>query len=251
LEKLSPRSYVTGGFDIIKPSIIDFIGKALRKNSKSWWFDNIHSKLKNERGDITQSGTISDLYNVLDEALCFKVIRYNNKIFIKEIGHNGMNLVNNLYAIRNAWAHTPGKGMTENDGDNALQIMIELMQLIDNDAIIRLYSIKDQMHKYYYSDKNVISTKENLINFLNDKILLPVINDGRDTLIVKEAKNRVYHTQEYFENMKTAEEVVDFFWDNIVNNPRGLESHKILKECGFTTFEDVRKEFNTLCYGIE
>jgi len=31
MEKLTPRSYVTGGFDIIKPSLIDFIGKTLRK----------------------------------------------------------------------------------------------------------------------------------------------------------------------------------------------------------------------------
>jgi len=34
-----------------------------------------------------------------------------------------------------------------------------------------------------------------------------------------------------------------------VNNPRGLDSHRVFKECGLTTFEDVRAEFNFLCYG--
>jgi len=49
--------------------------------------------------------------------------------------------------------------------------------------------------------------------------------------------------------MKISEEVVNFFWNNIVNNPRGLDSHKVFRECGLTTFEDVRSEFNFLCYG--
>ena len=34
-----------------------------------------------------------------------------------------------------------------------------------------------------------------------------------------------------------------------MNNPRGLDSHRVFKECGLTTFEDVRAEFNFLCYG--
>jgi len=36
MEKLTPRSYVTGGFDIIKPSLIDFIGKTLRKTGRTY-----------------------------------------------------------------------------------------------------------------------------------------------------------------------------------------------------------------------
>ena len=43
MEKLTPRSYVTGGFDIIKPSLIDFIGKTLRKTGKTWWHDYIYT----------------------------------------------------------------------------------------------------------------------------------------------------------------------------------------------------------------
>jgi hypothetical protein len=45
MEKLSPRSYVTGGFDIIKPSLIEFIGRVLRKTGKTWWHDYIYTKL--------------------------------------------------------------------------------------------------------------------------------------------------------------------------------------------------------------
>jgi hypothetical protein len=105
------------------------------------------------------------------------------------------------------------------------------------------------MHKYYYSDRKIIASKENLINFLDHKVLLPAIKEERETNIVKEAKRKALHTKQLFDKMKTSEEVVNFFWNNIVNNSRGLDSHRVFMECGLTTFEDVRGEFNFLCYG--
>jgi hypothetical protein len=78
---------------------------------------------------------------------------------------------------------------------------------------------------------------------------LPAINDNRETDIAKESKRKTLHTKQLFGKMKTADEVVNFFWNNIVNNPRGLDSHRVFRECGLTTFEDVRSEFNFLCYG--
>jgi len=123
------------------------------------------------------------------------------------------------------------------------------MEVIDKETIVRLFSIKDQMHKYYYNDKKIIASKENLINFLVHKTLLQVFDDERETPIVKESKRNARHTKQLLENMKTSKEVVNFFWNSIVNNPKGLEAYKRGKECGYTTFEDVRSEFNYLCYG--
>jgi hypothetical protein len=249
MEKLSPRSYVTGGFDIIKPSLIDYIGKILRKNNKTWWYDCIYTKLKKNSSNIGVTGKVKDLYNIFDELLSLKAILYNEDVFRRLLKKDGMDMIRNLNKIRNDWAHAPGKGMSESDADDAFQIMIELMGIIDKNTIDRLFSIKDQMHKYYYNDKKIIASKENLINFLDHRVLLPVINDIRDTIIVKEAKRKALHTKEIFDSMKTSGEVANFFWNNIINNPRGYDSHKVLKECGFTTFEDVRSEFNFLCYG--
>ena len=249
MEKLSPRSYITGGFDIIKPLLIEFVGKTLRKRGKTWWNDYIFKKLKKNNSNIASTGNLKDLYNLFDELLCLKAILYNDNIFIKSLKREGMENIKKLNKIRNDWAHAPGKGISENDADDAFQIMIELIEIIDRSAIERLLSIKDQMHRYYYDDKIIIASKENLINFLNHKILMPVINDKRETDIVKEAKRKAKHTKQIFEKMNTSTEVVNFFWNNIVNNPRGLDSHRVFKECGFTTFEDVRSDFNYLCYG--
>ena len=249
MEKLTPRSYVTGGFDIIKPSLIDFIGKTLRKTGKTWWHDYIYTKLKKNNSNIGNTGTIKDLHALFDELLCLKAILYNEQIFIKPLKHEGIEKVKYLNKIRNDWAHAPGKGMNENDADSAFHIMIELMEIIDKSLIERLFSIKDQMHKYYYNDREIIASKENLINFLNDKVIKQALNDKRDDDFVKEAKRKAKHTKQLFDKMNTADEVANFFWDNIINNPRGLDSHKVFRQCGLITFEDVRIEFNQLCYG--
>lgn len=249
MEKLSPRSYITGGFDIIKPSLIEFIGRTLRKQGKTWWHDFIYTKLKKNNENIDSSGNIKDLYNIFDELLCLKAILYNEDLFAKPLKKNGIEMMKMLNKIRNDWAHAPGRGINENEADDAFQVMIELMEIIDKNVIERLFSIKDQMHKYYYDDRKIITSKEQLINFLNHKVLVPILKDERKTAIVKEAQRRSSLTQKLLDNMNTPEEVSNFFWDNIINNPQGYESHKILKECGFVTFEDVRNEFNFLCYG--
>ena len=166
MEKLSPRSYVTGGFDIIKPSLIEFIVKTLRKTGKTWWHDYIYTKLKKNNSNINSTGNVKDLYNIFDELLCLKAILYNEDLFIKSLTKDGIAMVKKLNQIRNDWAHAPGKGMNENEADDAFQVMIELMEIIDKDTIERLFSIKDQMHKYYYDDRKIITSKEQLINFL-------------------------------------------------------------------------------------
>jgi hypothetical protein len=56
MEKLSPRSYVTGGFDIIKPSLIEFIGKVLEK---TWRHYYIYTKLKKNNSNIATQNPLS------------------------------------------------------------------------------------------------------------------------------------------------------------------------------------------------
>jgi hypothetical protein len=93
MEKLTPRSYVTGDFDIIKPSLINFIAKTLRKTGKTWWRDYIYTKLKNNNNSIGTAGTIKDLYNLFDELLCLKAILYNEDIFVKPLKHEGLIMI--------------------------------------------------------------------------------------------------------------------------------------------------------------
>jgi hypothetical protein len=245
MEKLSPRSYVTGGFDILKPVLINHIGKILKNSRKSWWHDCIYSKFGSDH-NIPRTGNISTMHKFLDEHLLFKVCRYNKNVLSSKLSKTEFELIEKLFAIRNAWAHTPGIGMTENDSDNAFSVMIELMETIDFHTIERLFSLREQMHKYYYMEKPVIASREHLIAFLNDKVLEPALNN---TDCPVEIRRKVEHTKELLNKTDTADEVSNFFWYNIITSLRGYDSYKKFKELSFTTFEDVREEFNFLCYG--
>jgi len=59
MEKLSPKSYVTGGFDIIKPSLVEFIGSALIKTGKLSWHYYIYTKLKKNNSNIATPNPLS------------------------------------------------------------------------------------------------------------------------------------------------------------------------------------------------
>jgi hypothetical protein len=102
------------------------------------------------------------------------------------------------------------------------------------------------MHKYYFMEKPVVASRENLIAFLDDKVLAPAINN---TNCSEDIKRKVEHTRELLNRTNTAEEASNFFWYNIITSLRGYDSYKKFKEFGLTTFEDVREEFNILCYG--
>jgi hypothetical protein len=245
MEKLSPRSYVTGGFDILKPVLINHVGKILQSSGKAWWHDCIYSKFGSDN-NIPRAGNIGAMHEFLDEHLLFKVCRYNKNILSSKLSNVEFELIEKLFTIRNAWAHTPGIGMTENDADNSFSVMIELMEAIDFHTIERLLSIREQMHKYYFMEKPVKASREHLIAFLDDKVLAPAIN-GKNCS--EEIKRKIEHTRELLDKTNTAEEVSNFFWYNIITSLRGYDSYRKLREFGFTTFEDAREEFNLLCYG--
>ena len=52
---------------------------------------------------------------------------------MKSLKKDGMAMIKQLNKIRNDWAHAPGKGMNENEADDAIHAMIELIEIIDKD----------------------------------------------------------------------------------------------------------------------
>jgi hypothetical protein len=89
-EKLSPRSYVTGGFDILRPALIDAIGKILRRTGNSWWYDCIYKELPKKiikDYDIHREGNVNTMHQQFDEYVCFRICRSNkNKNVLEKSG---------------------------------------------------------------------------------------------------------------------------------------------------------------------
>jgi hypothetical protein len=86
-------------------------------------------------------------------------------------------------------------------------------------------------------------TKEQLLDFLESKVLLPAENHPEATNIIRK---KIRDTRMRLNNLQSAEKVEEFFWSAMASE-RGIDSYTKIKQIGGSTFEDVRAEFKALC----
>lgn len=87
------------------------------------------------------------------------------------------------------------------------------------------------------------ATKETLINFLEENVLIPAeTNPDADITI----KRKINATRMRLNNLANAEKVREYFW-NAMATDRGIDSYNKISNIGAPTFEDVRGEFKKLC----
>ena len=87
------------------------------------------------------------------------------------------------------------------------------------------------------------ATKDELIKFLEENVLIPVeTNSDADATI----KRKVNATRMRLNNQVSAEKVEQFFWSAMATD-NGIDSYKKISNIGAPTFEDVRDEFKKLC----
>lgn len=87
------------------------------------------------------------------------------------------------------------------------------------------------------------ASKEDLIKFLDENVLIPAENHPMATATIKK---KVHITRIRLNEQVNAEKVKQFFWSALVTD-RGIDSYKKIKDIDAPTFEDVREEFKRLC----
>lgn len=88
-----------------------------------------------------------------------------------------------------------------------------------------------------------MATREELIQFLETNVLIPVENHPlADTKI----RRKVHETRRRLNLLRSAEKVEEFFWHSM-SSDRGIDSYTRITRIGAPTFEDVRAGFKTLC----
>jgi hypothetical protein len=87
------------------------------------------------------------------------------------------------------------------------------------------------------------ATKEELIKFLEDNVLIPVESNPNADITIK---RKVNSTRMRLNNQVSAEKVEQYFWSAMATD-NGIDSYKKIKEISAPTFEDVREEFKKLC----
>jgi hypothetical protein len=128
----STRSYITDGFDRIKIPLTKIIGRTLRQQDKEWWPKYIYEPNKESNPSIPKTGNYDDLFDTLDEYLCFKIIKYNKSLFRSTMSYNEISLIEKLFETRNYdWAHVTAIPVPIETADEALSNMAELMHEIN------------------------------------------------------------------------------------------------------------------------
>jgi hypothetical protein len=92
-------------------------------------------------------------------------------------------------------------------------------------------------------EKAMKATKQQLIDFLEVRVLTPVENHLHATDTIKK---KIRATRMRLHRQVSAEKVQEFFW-NAMASDRGIDSYTKIKQLGADAFEDVRTEFKALC----
>ena len=88
-----------------------------------------------------------------------------------------------------------------------------------------------------------MGTKEELIQFLEDRVLGPI---ERHPLADEGILRKVRGTRMRLKEQRSAEKVEQYFWSAMATD-RGIVSYERVSHIGAPTFEDVRADFRRLC----
>lgn len=87
------------------------------------------------------------------------------------------------------------------------------------------------------------ATKEELIKFLEENVLIPTGNNPDADVTIK---RKINATRMRLNNQESAEKVRQYFWSAMATE-NGIDSYNKISSIGAPTFEDVRSEFKKLC----
>ena len=87
------------------------------------------------------------------------------------------------------------------------------------------------------------ATKDELIRFLEENVLIPVETNPNANVTIK---RKVNSTRMRLNNQVSTEKVEQHFWSAMATD-NGIDSYKKISDIGAPTFEDVRDEFKKLC----
>lgn len=87
------------------------------------------------------------------------------------------------------------------------------------------------------------ATKEELVRFLEENVLIPTENNPDADLTIK---RKINATRMRLNKLESAENVRQYFWSAMATD-NGIDSYNKISSIGAPTFEDVRGEFKKLC----
>jgi hypothetical protein len=253
--QFSPSSYVFTGLDLIRKPLINFIWENL-KNRSDWWYRYIYNYIdkKYYRGNVPMVGKYKHILKleVLD---CFNIIEGNPELFKKVIDIEDIRSLRPIRKTRNVVAHAR-EVINNETADNALSKMATIMGKIDSECSKKLLLLRKEFYEQIYNNKEIVASKDELVNFLKESIWDVSISRLKDSQacdadLRKELNNKWRGAYDEVSAFETAEEVEQWFRKHLYSK-EGIKMYdelKSIKDIDLPTFEDNREAFMQLCYG--
>jgi len=262
---LSPRSYVTGAFDLLFPALMEYIySRIISFKKDNWWEDyayrdRVHIFTDDiceymENNPNSKPSDLLDLYDWFDELSLLKLV-INQKDVRKLFNKNEVEVFKSLRTVRNDWAHRGRIG--DKWGANELmerEWAVTSIESIKNAArFLGKTDVENQISTHlakmeydwiWMVKKPELRSHTELIEFLDSHVMKKVI--ARNSPVNNDVKSRVIKSRKkLIDEAKTPEFVIDYFWNAIKQKTEvGTE----IKRHGYNAFEDVCAEFARHCY---
>jgi hypothetical protein len=208
---------------------------------ENWWnncvIPNIKEPFKKKLDDLDFYDLLRILINQWKELYTSITGNSNTKA-----NDDNFKLLFDVLRLRNIVSHANENKVFINDVHRQLQILMDFAILINAYEYI-IVDLKNDLSKYT-KEKNTNDERkrEKLLETIVTDVLYPAMTCS--TLPI-ETKESILRTMAIIQNMKTADEIFDFY-SGALQSTKGQKVYISCKEQKLTTFEDIRDKINAI-----
>jgi len=227
---------------LLRKPFADFLYKHMKAVfDNNWWngcvVPNIKEPFKKKMDDLDFYDLLRILINQWKEL--YTSITGNNNDCAND---DNFKLLFSVLKLRNMVSHVNENKLFINDVHRQLSILLSFANFINAYEYI-IINIKNDLDKYTKEkDTNDERKREKLLELIISEVLFPSMTH---TDLPVEFKDSDLKTMIILQNMKTADEIYDFY-SGALQSTKGQRSYMIGKEYNLTTFEDIRDKINTI-----
>ncbi|MCL2208959.1 MAG: hypothetical protein FWB89_02230, partial [Treponema sp.] len=151
-------------------------------------------------------------------------------------------LLFDVLKLRNMVSHANENRLFINDVYRQLSILLDFSNFINAYEYI-IVNLKNDLAKFTKEkDTNDERKREKLLELIISEVLFPSMTHAD---LPVEYKDSDLRTMIILQNMKTADEIYDFY-SGALQSTKGQKSYKISKEYNLPSFEDIRDKVNSV-----
>lgn len=228
---------------VLRKPFADFLLKHMKNIcNDEWWnicvLPFIKEPYKNNIDDLDIFDLLNILLNKWNE-LYSSIRNIKGVVFIYD---ENFRVIKDMIYLRNIVSHANENNVFVSDMHKQLSTILKFAIFIGAYEYI-IINLKNDLKKYKKEkNSNDDKKREELLDIINSEVLFSAMIC---TNLSTETKTSVLRSIIAIQNMKTADEIYDFY-TGALQSSKGQWVYKSLREQNLTTFEDIRDKINAI-----